>query len=363
MAIGVGLAALLPAEHVRPSVRQLIADGSISGAGNAQLVNEAAERLLIDKRSVQHKLASYERELGWQAWPRADEMAAALAAHDEGGAADKLRACHNPDSGWVHYCPNDPEHYWEFRPERCWLRICPSCAKAIAQRLRVRYAGRIAQVERQNVRAWSLKKIELTIKREGELKAQLGLLHRGSKKLFKHFWGDDKRAGAFAALEIGPKGGNVHVHMIVYGRYVDQAAISNYWRKLTDNYIVWVKRVSAEQAISEGIKYCTKFAKSNDANDFVLSNDDLLALHLALKGKRRVWAWGKFYGLADDIEQDEPPAAACPECSHRLAWSSRAEVRSHLILTTVIKCSLSSARAAPAVGPPAVGPPFQHERG
>src|SRR5690606_27310268 len=99
------------------------------------------------------------------------------------------------------------------------------------------------------------------MRREGDLSAQARLLHQATKKLFKHFWGDDKRAGAFAALEIGPQGGNVHAHVIVYGRYVAQADLSNYWHKLTGNPIVYVRRVDADKAVAEGIKYCTKFAK------------------------------------------------------------------------------------------------------
>jgi len=207
--------------------------------------------------------------------------------------------------------------------DRCWLRVCPHCAAAFANKLRSRYEERVAVVLSANVPQWSLKKLELTMRRSADLESDLLALHKMTKKLYKHFWGDDKRAGAFACAEVGPRGGNVHAHVVVYGRYVSHESIKRYWEKLSRKHraiyadtdegqgdrIVWIRRIKPGQAVSEAIKYITKFAKREKDEDgqasFVLSVEDLAALHFALKGKRRVWSWGAFYGVDDVGEEGE----------------------------------------------------------
>lgn len=253
------------------------------------------------------------------AWPEADALAQLLDKGGDPSAAVKLRACHNPEQGWWKFYPDNdkpPKYY----ADRCWLRVCPHCATAFANKLRARYEGRIETVIAQDVYSWSLKKIELTMRRSDDLARDLSDLHKMTKKLYKHFFGRDKRAGAFGCAEVGPRGGNVHVHLVAYGPFVAQAAISAYWEKLSRRHrevyedaaagdgdrIVWVKRIQPGAAVREAIKYITKFAKHDDGepgNAFVLPVEDLAALHFALKGKRRVWSWGAFYGL-DEPEGD-----------------------------------------------------------
>jgi hypothetical protein len=296
-------------------------------------------------------------------WQEAGQLADLLAAGGDERAAQKLRRCHDPNCGWVEFCSVDPGHHLRFHPERCWLRVCPSCAKALAQRLRDRYEGRIKAVVAANVQGWSLKMVTLTAKREGDLKAQLLAIHKATKKLVKHFWTRaNKKAGAFATFEVGPQGGNVHVHVIVYGGYVKKQKLSDYWRKLTGNYIVDIGMISIEKAVAEGIKYIAKFAKDEkgDARHgaFVLPMEDLAALHFVLKGKRRAWSWGAFYGLDVDVEEEPDPeaeaikAGQCPKCGAPLAMDSISAIRQLLDLTAVIKCSVERATGPPgeAVG-------------
>jgi len=257
-------------------------------------------------------------------WSEAEALATLLEKGGDSMAAMKLRGCHNPDQGWWKFYPDNskqPKYY----ADRCWLRVCPHCATAFANKLRARYEERIRKVMAQGVQSWSLKKLELTMRRSNDIARDLVDLHKMTKKLFKHFFADDKRAGAFGCAELGPRGGNVHVHLVVYGRWVSQKEISTYWEKLSRKHramyseatqgegdrVVYVKRVEPGAAVREAIKYVTKLAKKNptDENEsptgFILSVEDLAALHFALKGKRRVWSWGAFYGVDDTDEESE----------------------------------------------------------
>lgn len=149
--------------------------------------------------------------------------------------------------------------------------------------------------------------------------------------------------GAFATAEVGPRGGNVHAHIIVYGCYVRQAAISDKWRELTGNsFVVWVKQITPSRAVREGLKYVTKLGQRDEGGELTIKPADLAELHIALKGRRRVWAWGCFYGLADE-DADKAPTALEPEldvckCGEPMRFISVPAARALLHLKSATNC-------------------------
>jgi hypothetical protein len=370
----------------------------VSMPGLAALVKDA-----IQKVSTWTKLADM------------PEILASLRLIDS-DAADKMSACSNPDCGFIKFCPAGD--YAQYCNRRCWLRICPNCARAIAARLRDKLAAVLVEVQRARAPGFGLKHLVLTMKRtlaeveglgpEAALMAQamaaqrdIEDLHDMNKTLVRSlFIGDDKRAGASAYLEFGPQGGNVHSHNIAYSPYVPQDQISDKWRELSlstrpiwrpwveaqlaelqarkvrykaelkalgksrglrarrlrlvigrmtkawfqaeivrrakrqgkGDCVVWVKRIDADKALSEVVKYVTKIHKV-DAKTGAYETPvcDLVALHLALKGKRRAWSWGSFYGV--DIVEPEPEfeAGTCPKCGSVLLGAPVAELRGLLL--------------------------------
>lgn len=252
----------------------------------------------------------------------ADELEDDDSTHYDPEAARRLRMCDDPNFHAIglHVHPaENGEHTGavmvKVERRRCWLRNCPKCAKDHAARLRARYEGRIWKVVGQNLPGCELRHVVLTMPRSIDLRGDLAKLHRCAKKLRQHFWGRHGQ-GAFATAEVGPKGHQVHVHMIVYGGWVRQAELSDYWRKLTGNaFVTWIKRIKPSAAVREGIKYVTKLAKTDGQGGWTMHPADVAELHCALKGRRRVWAWGAFYGLADD-DKDQAPAddAGEPKC-------------------------------------------------
>jgi hypothetical protein len=169
-------------------------------------------------------------------------------------------------------------------------------------------------------------------------------------------------------LEVGEHGQKIHVHLIIYGSFFwksevaerahkstkyspllllaslthlpaatvsalvstafwsatldGKGYVSETWAALTGDYIVDVQKTTPERAIREGLKYITKFIN--------LSPAQLVDLHLALKGRRRIRSWGCFYG----VEQPKPEGAAaetCPKCGLPLVMTTEG-VFVHILL-------------------------------
>lgn len=280
-------------------------------------------------------------------------------------AARKLRVCADPNQMAFGVHVHDDESgdgsvMVKVERRRCWLRICPKCAKDHAARLRLRYEGRILKVVSTGAPGCRLKLLVLTLPRGSDLALDLVKLHRCTKRLVKHFWGV-KGQGAFATAEVGPAGGNVHAHVVVYGAYVAQAEISDYWRELTGNAsIVWVQACTPSKAVREGIKYISKLAKRDSAGNFTMTPAALAELHLALKGRRRVWCWGAFYGLADD-DRDQAPADVGDQieprcrCGDPMVFFTTFEARIWLHLKGANNWTVQQPLSAS--GPPATAPP------
>lgn len=249
-------------------------------------------------------------------------------------AAERYAGCHQEGHGWVEYCPHDHDHYQRFIPCSCMLRICPMCSQYLAGQIRDKFMPIIEALEYKPRPGWSLKLVTLT--RRIALSASVGdevlKTMDAAHDLYYRLWGQDKGAGGLASLEVGERGQKIHIHLIVYGRFFwkskeselaflrehgrDESQLSGglyvdeTWRDLTEDYIVDVREISADAAVKEGLKYVTKFVN--------LTPQQLVDLHVALKGRRRIRAWGCFYDIA---QEEEPPPAdirACPVCNEAL---------------------------------------------
>lgn len=394
-------------------------------------IAEISGAVLMDVTGLAAKVSDELHKVSeWTKLINMPELLSALRLVDA-AAADRLRDCSDPECGFVKFCPAGD--FAQYCNKRCWLRICPNCAKSIAQRLRDKLSAVLVEVQKQKAPGFSLKHLTLTIKRTkpaieglGEEAAAMARaaaaqrdiedLHDMNKALIHClFIGDDKRAGASAYLEFGPQGGNVHTHNILYSGFVLQSVISDKCRELSlrrpmwrpwasatlaklqarkawyetqlraaghsrslrarrlrlvirrmttewfhaelvrrakrqgqGDYIVDIRQISAESAVAEVVKYVTKLHKRDDrTGQYETPVVDLVALHLALKGKRRAWSWGSFYGV-DIVEPEaETEPNTCPECGATLLGATVKKLRGLLLLINAINC--------PAGGHPAPG--------
>ena len=297
-------------------------------------------------------------------WGAAESLANELEKSDP-KAAQKLRMCHDVDKGKVEFCPTDPHHHSRYIPLSCDLRICPICAERHANRLMRRYEIRLALAMSQNVVGWRLRGLTLTMRRPegGDDRALEAELVKASKKLMRHFgMRKDKRLGCVIAVEWGPKGGNLHAHITFYGPYLPYADIRTYWEKLTGNHQIWIRSyTSVSAALREGVKYAVKPLGIGKNGEIKLTVKDLVSIHHALQGRRRIHVLGSFYrgpllktlaaAQGVDLDSDKPePVVQCEVCNDWLqsepvgimrSFVDRAKSSKSLILKEGIKSNIS----------------------
>lgn len=270
-----------------------------------------------------------------------EQVAKLLEAVDE-QAAWRYARCHEPGYGWVAECPHDMHHPSFYVPFSCMLRICPDCAKALAAQAAEHYekvVKKTLQEQWHKVRwGWRLRLVTLTT--EYQLSADkvdvgkrvLELLN-AARDCFHELWGGIEGAGALAGVEVGPSGLKFHVHVLMWSPYPDHSRVKEIWGRLTGQAFVHLEVVGKEIDYQSGdfdaitrksTRYVTKYMFKFDS----LAPELLVSLHVALKGRRRVRAWGAFYGVK---VEDEKPAHVCAVCGARLVfvpevlWSLRQE--------------------------------------
>lgn len=228
--------------------------------------------------------------------------------------ADRWRRCHRHGDGYVAFCPDSPEHFHKFVPLSCNIRVCPLCAGERASAIAARYVGKATRLGLVDGQRHSFRHLVLTARRDesASLPEQMDKLFKSAHKLFKKLW-PSRRDGAVASFEIGPSG-SPHLHLLVYGGYRAQRAISKLWQELTGNSVVWISVVDGVGGVHEVLKYLSKGLGK-------LSVEEAVELYLGFRGKRRVRAWGVFHGLKVDGEF----RSVCPVCGVRLKLIPEAE--------------------------------------
>lgn len=113
--------------------------------------------------------------------------------------------------------------------------------------------------------------------------------------------------GAIAALEFGEEGKKLHFHILFYGCYIPQWLLAVEWKAATHekSEVVHIRKVrDAQEGAKEVIlKYVTKFTE--------LPPKAVVLLMGAIKGVRRIRAYGIFHGIPGD-EKDSP--VECQDC-------------------------------------------------
>lgn len=196
-------------------------------------------------------------------------------------------------------------------PRRCESRICETCAKKYSSKVRKRQQELIRKSHPTKRNRYAM--LTLTKKSSpGRKPTTLDVLElfKNARKLIKHFWPKHLGCGAFAVLEQG-RGNNLHIHVLLYGHFVHQTVISDYWNELTgDSPVVDIRSAKKpRQSINYLLKYITKPGKFEKPEDLA---------HFAgmLLGVRRIRAYGIFYGQG--LVQNT--GCPCPLCGGKLRF-------------------------------------------
>lgn len=236
-------------------------------------------------------------------------------------------------------CSDNPQHLSKAVCPSCQLRTCPDCAHRESARLLARYMPTMQQYFNEPYKhGWKFKKVVFTSGvsvRAGNISEQIERLYAALRKVFEKALKLRNQGavsisdvGLLITHEFGPNGQKLHFHGIYYGPFIPQVLLSHLWDKLTGWRIVSIERIgktervgSLDDAVSEVVKYTTKFWKRQKDGKVVFVEPELIPIiHKALAGTRRVRSWGLFY----DIELPDEKAT-CPDCGAPLTLLSTSE--------------------------------------
>jgi len=202
--------------------------------------------------------------------------------------ANRFDAC---GSEYIRVKCRDCNQYYIGR-KRCEVRICESCSRKYAIKTVEKQTAVFEAIPKRNKYRPML--LTLTLKSNPVYRptaVDIKRLYKHTRKLINFFWPKRHNTGGFTTLEVG-ENFNLHIHALIYGQYVPQWAISEYWHKLTgDSMIVHIREAKKPHAaIGYILKYITKPLKRADP-------EEIAYLCYVLAGTRRIRTYGIFYNF------------------------------------------------------------------
>jgi len=194
-------------------------------------------------------------------------------------------------------------------PDTCRSPWCKPCYRSRGLMIQDRLAKLLSD---EPVRL-----VTLTLKSDQKpLADRLDRLYRSFRRLRQRkFWQSRVLGGvAFLEVKIGKSSGewHPHFHLLVQGKYLPLGDLRQEWLACTgDSHVVDVRLVRDRREVLRYVtKYCTKVADlqsgepgQSDDDEPVMKNGRLIEAMRALKGRRRIVAfgsWKKFKLLRDE---------------------------------------------------------------
>lgn len=225
------------------------------------------------------------------------------------------------ESVWV--CIADNNHEIEIYAQTCDLRICPDCTRRHAARLVQRFLPKFEELLHLHHKRFRFRHIVFTSSAGLESDGVRATFEAGFKSVYNVMdsmmprdWKSGQ--GFLVGAEFGEAGHKLHYHVIHWGQYLDQAALSQRWKAESPgaDYVVRVygfpyRGKTIEETLREVLKYCVKFhSRDNATGESKYIEPRLVpALAKVLEGTRRVRAYGVFYNLPE-----EPHPHLCATC-------------------------------------------------
>lgn len=200
--------------------------------------------------------------------------------------------------------------------------LCPTCARIASQRLKKKLLKHFKRIEKR--RGYGLKLGTMTYRTlPGQWKEALRVCAEAFGKIWRmHLKAPG--AGAFRSMEFGYKNGNIHVHFLYYGPYINQGELAKAWERYTKgSYRIKIQavredkgkgklidpenEVAFDDAISEVVKYCTKMGE--------VGPKKLVQFWVAMKGRRMTQPYGVFLGIPTEKKILEKPVCEVCGCT------------------------------------------------
>ena len=225
--------------------------------------------------------------------------------------------------GRIIQCKGEDRHRF-FTLEYCYLRFCSRCGPRSFSRLYAKYAPVLEYARIHQTRKLRLRIITLTSQNTGSLRSkQIRDFNKEVKKALKKLLKGCENWGAIWVNEVGRNNTNLHAHILIFCPYIPQRRLSEVWRQISGNPVVWISQVvaSGPKALSYLLKYVSK--PPSDDPQFIAQ------LEIAFHGVRRVHTMGLFYNFASrDPDAKHSHWKQCPlpalvSASHGLALRAK----------------------------------------
>lgn len=255
-----------------------------------------------------------------------DRLAELLINMGDDTAAFRLRYCGESGMGWIGKCELHPEHSTLYSPFWCEQRVCPACAKRRSWKLALQILEPIRRLAENAPDGYRLSHVTLTTDISldediSSVRTSAKRLRVGVRTLFQAMFPDDKNMGGIIGEEFGENGRKLHYHVLMLSKFIPKKKLISMWRKWTGGhgYIVHIRSVDdVYSAVAEVVKYCTKPMKTSGETQDIETT--LARIHAVIKGRRRIQAFGIFYNMARDI--DDEYECTCPDCGGPVVWRS-----------------------------------------
>lgn len=175
-----------------------------------------------------------------------------------GPQAERLRECGSILGFWACGACDEPR---KLAQTFCDMpKICPICARIERQQTVAEMKIFIRAIQSKPVHGHRLRHLVLPIKTSGCDEKSLREAVKRIWTAWRKLWRNNliaPGAGAKVFVEVGSKHGNVHLHGLFYGKWIDQSYLSELWEKYTgDSSVVYVTQ--GDKSVAEVVKYVTK---------------------------------------------------------------------------------------------------------
>lgn len=216
------------------------------------------------------------------------------------------------------YMQECPECGAEVGPKQrfCKVRVCPTCAaRESAKRFAV-IRSTVIDLNDNKRGMWRMITLTAVNPYDGgdpaRLERQLKACGKALYKLWRNVLSKaGPWAGAAAGLEVGPSG-NVHVHILHFGDYVQFKGVQNTWRRIMKAHRIKIRKVRGNDrltllgAAAEVTKYLCDPNKT-DARIVASAN----------KASRRLRCYRTYGSLFNKADNEfECTSTECPVCLH-----------------------------------------------
>jgi hypothetical protein len=136
---------------------------------------------------------------------------------------------------------------------------------------------------------WTWKMLTLPVRTQKDHAAAVKRIGGAFAKLWRSYL---KRPGAaaFRSIEFGSLNGNVHLHVLYYGPFREQAELSRRWHGVTgDSFVTYIQQISGPAGLKEVAKYAVKM--------YDCSAKKQVLFWLAIRGKHTTQRYGLLRGL------------------------------------------------------------------